>query len=99
MQVHDAFILEETDEGFALIDQHALHERILYEETVARLNARALESQRLLTPAVIEADQADIAAGYHWIFLGSCFPDSVLLVANLYGLPIDPGSYITARTF
>ena len=60
MQIHDSFILEETDEGFALIDQHALHERILYEETTTRLASRALESQRLLTPEVIEADQTDI---------------------------------------
>jgi len=60
MQIHDAFILEETDDGFALIDQHALHERILYEETVTRLRSRSMESQRLLTPAMIEADLADI---------------------------------------
>jgi len=60
MQIHDAFILEETDEGFSLTDQHALHERILYEETMARLTSHALESQRLLTPAVIEADQGEI---------------------------------------
>ena len=66
MQIHNSFILEETDEGFALTDQHALHERILYEETMTKLRAQALASQRLLTPVIIEADAAEmLAAGEH----------------------------------
>lgn len=66
MQIHDSFILEETDEGFALIDQHALHERILYEETITRLRSKSMESQRLLAPVVIDADQKDmLTAGEH----------------------------------
>lgn len=53
VQVHDAYIVVETDDGLMIIDQHALHERILYEELRARLTQAALESQRLLIPEVI----------------------------------------------
>ncbi|MCJ7728841.1 MAG: DNA mismatch repair endonuclease MutL, partial [Sedimentisphaerales bacterium] len=31
LQIHDSFIIEQTDDGFVIVDQHALHERILYE--------------------------------------------------------------------
>ena len=53
IQVHDAFIVAETDDGLMIIDQHALHERILYEELRGRIAERPLESQRLLLPDVV----------------------------------------------
>jgi len=60
LQVHDAYIVLETPDGMLVIDQHALHERILYEQLRRRIRAGKLEIQRLLIPEPIDlpADQA-----------------------------------------
>jgi len=50
MQIHDSFIIAENDEGFVIIDQHALHERIMYEQLKKRVHESPLESQKLLVP-------------------------------------------------
>ena len=50
MQMHNLFIVAETEEGITIIDQHALHERVMYEQLKSRLTAGPLESQRLLLP-------------------------------------------------
>lgn len=57
-QMHKAFIVEETGAGLRIIDQHALHERILYDEIVRRLGQGELETQRLLFPVSSELDAA-----------------------------------------
>ncbi len=54
MQVHDCYLVVETEEGIAVIDQHALHERIMYEHLRGRVLADDVESQRLLLPETIE---------------------------------------------
>lgn len=54
MQIHDCYIVVETAEGITVIDQHALHERILYEQFRERVLAGAVESQRLLMPVPVE---------------------------------------------
>ena len=53
IQVHNTYLIVETAEGVMIIDQHALHERILYEELQRRITQRPLESQRLLLPEVV----------------------------------------------
>lgn len=53
IQVHNTYLVVETDEGVMIIDQHALHERILYEELRRRIAERALESQRMLIPDIV----------------------------------------------
>src|SRR5262249_53064785 len=53
-QFRNTFILAVDDEGIAIIDQHVAHERILFEQISERLTTRALESQRLLTPVVLD---------------------------------------------
>ncbi len=50
MQVQDSFIIAETKDGFIIIDQHALHERIIYEDLRKRFSAGKIESQRCLYP-------------------------------------------------
>jgi DNA mismatch repair protein MutL len=71
MQVHDCYLVVETGEGLTVIDQHALHERILYEHFRHRVLANQVEVQRLLMPVPMELsareaglvlDQADVLA-------------------------------------
>jgi DNA mismatch repair protein MutL len=59
LQIHNSYILMQTEEGFEIIDQHALHERIIYEEMAGKLNSGKLVSQRQLIPETFDvmADQ------------------------------------------
>ena len=59
-QFRNTFIIAIDEEGLAIIDQHVAHERILFEQMSERLTSRTLESQRLLTPIVL-----DVSAGEH----------------------------------
>ena len=63
-QFRNTFIIAADDEGLAIIDQHVAHERILFEQISERLTTRALESQRMLTPIVL-----DVGAGQHQTLL------------------------------
>jgi DNA mismatch repair protein MutL len=53
-QFRDTFIIAVDDEGLAIIDQHVAHERVLFEQVMERLTTGRLESQRLLTPILLE---------------------------------------------
>jgi DNA mismatch repair protein MutL len=61
-QFRDTFIIAMDDEGLCIIDQHVAHERVLFERIMERLTTDALESQRLLIPAVLELPPAERAA-------------------------------------
>ena len=54
LQLHDTYLAVEVPEGMLLIDQHALHERILFEKLRQRLQAGKLDRQRLLIPEPVE---------------------------------------------
>ncbi|HHT9144590.1 MAG TPA: DNA mismatch repair endonuclease MutL [Candidatus Wunengus sp. YC61] len=58
-QIHNAFIIEETEGGLNIIDQHALHEIILYHEIERNLQASKSLSQRLLIPEMVELSPKD----------------------------------------
>jgi DNA mismatch repair protein MutL len=60
IQLYNAYLVVETPEGMLVIDQHALHERILFEQLKQRLRNGPLEAQRLLIPEPIDltAEQA-----------------------------------------
>jgi DNA mismatch repair protein MutL len=60
IQLYDTYLVVETDQGMLVIDQHALHERILFEQLKQRVRAGPLETQRLLIPEPVEfgAEQA-----------------------------------------
>jgi DNA mismatch repair protein MutL len=60
-QYANRYIVEERGDGLAIIDQHALHERIIFEAIQGRLETAKLESQRMLIPAVINLDASEIA--------------------------------------
>jgi len=62
IQIHDSYIVEQTADGFVIIDQHALHERMLYESLRQRVGRDKLESQRLLLPESLEVSDAQAGA-------------------------------------
>ena len=57
-QFRDTFIIAVDDEGVAIIDQHVAHERVLFEQVLEKLTAGRMESQRLLTPILLELSPA-----------------------------------------
>ena len=55
-QLASTYIIAEGEDGLYLIDQHAAHERVLYERALAQLSQRKVEVQGLLEPLTIELD-------------------------------------------
>lgn len=66
MQVYDRYLITETEEGVVVIDQHALHERILYEELREKVLAGDVEMQRLLVPepVTVTSDEAAVLSDH-----------------------------------
>ncbi len=58
-QVHDSFIIAQSNEGMAIIDQHAAHERVLFERLQDQFAAGNIPVQNLLLPAQVELGPAD----------------------------------------
>lgn len=60
-QLHNTYIVIQTDNGFELIDQHVAHERVLYEQYLHQLTEGHVCRQRLLIPLTLEfpPDQAE----------------------------------------
>jgi len=55
LQVHNSFLVTQDEQGIVIIDQHALHERVMFEKLLGRISGGGLPSQRLLTPIAIDA--------------------------------------------
>jgi DNA mismatch repair protein MutL len=103
LQLHNAYLVTECEDGLVIIDQHALHERIMYEELLARLSRGPLESQRLLIPEVLPATPSQIALlenlqpllGRLGIELAVFGPDSVAVQAFPTFLDrLEPGRFV-----
>jgi len=62
VQVALTYILRALEDGFEIVDQHALHERITFESLRAELARGEIEVQRLLVPELVEVDRAQVAA-------------------------------------
>ncbi|MEN6459032.1 MAG: DNA mismatch repair endonuclease MutL [Thermoguttaceae bacterium] len=62
LQVHNRYLVTETDDGVTIIDQHALHERILFEQLRQRVAAGAMETQNLLVPEPVALSPTEAAA-------------------------------------
>jgi DNA mismatch repair protein MutL len=58
VQLHGTYILAETKTGIVLVDQHAAHERLVYERMKEALAARGVARQALLLPEVVELDES-----------------------------------------
>ena len=53
-QVHETYIVAQTDDGIVIVDQHAAHERLVYEKMKSALDAEGVRRQGLLIPEVVE---------------------------------------------
>jgi len=60
-QLHDTYIVAQTPSGIVIVDQHAAHERLVYERMKAALAETGVARQMLLLPEVVELDEAAAA--------------------------------------
>ncbi|MBV8697386.1 MAG: DNA mismatch repair endonuclease MutL [Bradyrhizobium sp.] len=59
-QIHETYIVSQTRDGLIIVDQHAAHERIVYERLKASLERSGVERQILLIPEIVEMDEATV---------------------------------------
>ncbi len=59
-QIHDNYILAQTREGLVLVDQHAAHERLVYERLKREREGRGIATQPLLVPQVVDLDPVQV---------------------------------------
>lgn len=59
-QVHETYIVAQTDTGIVIVDQHAAHERLVYERMKNALANGGVKRQGLLIPEVVELDEAAV---------------------------------------
>jgi len=58
-QIHENYIIAQSAEGLVIVDQHAAHERLVYQAMKAALHAKPVTSQMLLLPEIIDMTQED----------------------------------------
>ena len=58
-QIHENYIIAQTSDGLVIVDQHAAHERLVYERLKAQAAADGIASQALLIPEIVELPPAD----------------------------------------
>jgi DNA mismatch repair protein MutL len=61
-QIHETYIVSQTRDGLIVVDQHAAHERIVYERLKASLAQNGVQRQILLIPEIVEMDEATVEA-------------------------------------
>jgi DNA mismatch repair protein MutL len=59
-QIHETYIVSQTRDGLIVVDQHAAHERIVYERLKASLARNGVQRQMLLIPEIVELDEATV---------------------------------------
>ena len=59
-QIHETYIVSQTRDGLVVVDQHAAHERIVYERLKASLAKNGVQRQILLIPDIVELDEATV---------------------------------------
>jgi DNA mismatch repair protein MutL len=60
-QLHDTYIIAQTQDGIVLVDQHAAHERLVYERLKRQRAESAIARQALLIPTIVELDADDVS--------------------------------------
>jgi DNA mismatch repair protein MutL len=59
-QLHDTYIVAQTRDGIVIVDQHAAHERLVYERLKRQRAETGIARQLLLIPAIVEMDEGDV---------------------------------------
>jgi DNA mismatch repair protein MutL len=92
-QIHNKYIIGTTEFGMMIIDQHAAHERVLYEKVIERFTQAKINSQQLLFPHTIEMPGGDIALLKellpHLEKIGFCLKLFGNTTVILEGVPMD----------
>jgi len=60
-QLHENYIIAQTDTGMVIVDQHAAHERLVYEKLKAQMAQNGVASQALLIPEIVELSETEAA--------------------------------------
>jgi DNA mismatch repair protein MutL len=58
-QIHENYIVAQTEDGLVIVDQHAAHERLVFEAMRKALNSKRLPSQVLLIPEIVDLPEED----------------------------------------
>lgn len=59
-QIHENYIIAQTKDGMVIVDQHAAHERLVYERFKTQFKEQGVEKQGLLTPEIIDLNENEI---------------------------------------
>ncbi|MGR3620070.1 MAG: DNA mismatch repair endonuclease MutL [Roseovarius sp.] len=89
-QVHENYIIAQTETGMVIVDQHAAHERLVYERLKGQAAERGIAAQALLIPEVVELSEADCA------LLGEHAGDLATLGLGIE--PFGPGAIVVRET-
>jgi len=60
-QLHENYIVAQTADGLMIVDQHAAHERLVYERFKSQLQENGIERQGLLTPHIVDLEETEAA--------------------------------------
>lgn len=87
-QVHENYIISQTDRGVVIVDQHAAHERLVYERLKRQMAETGVTAQALLIPEIVELSASDAARLLE-------FSDEL----RRFGLSVEPfgGSAVAVR--
>lgn len=58
-QIHENYIIAQTKDGMVIVDQHAAHERLVYEDFKKKILNGSIDSQGLLTPEIVDVSESD----------------------------------------
>jgi len=89
-QVHGTYIVSQTRDGVVIVDQHAAHERLVYETMKAQMAAGGVARQTLLLPEVVELDPAEAER--------VCGRAAELAALGLAVEPFGPGAVLVRET-
>lgn len=59
-QIHKNYIIAQNENGLVIVDQHAAHERLVYEKFKEQMEVSGIEKQGLLTPEIVDMGQDDV---------------------------------------